>query len=170
MVLRRLFKSDRPTVNVIVFCVACFLGFVFGAVYISQYSFSSLMRLQEYPQMSIVTGVAISALPFFVFYICLRYSAVFMISSIAFLRAFMFMYCYGGISLAYGDAGWLIRYLLLFSDYFTVPLLIWYAVKRLRQNGSKKDPYLRICLLSIVVVRCIDSFVISPFAWRLLKI
>jgi len=170
MVLLKPFQFDRPTVDAIIFCVACFLGFVFGAVYISQYSYSSLMRLPEYPQMSIVTGVVISALPFLVFYICLRYSAVFMIPPIAFLRAFVFMYCYGGLSLAYGDAGWLVRYLLLFSDYFTVPLLIWYTVKRLRQNRSKKDPYIRICLLSIVVVRCIDSFVISPFAWRLLKI
>lgn len=166
---RESLMHDRQLRNAIIFCVICLLGFAFGALYITHYSFSSLMLLLEYPQMSIVTGVVISALPFIVTYICLRHSADLLIFVLAFMRTFMFMYCFGAITIAYAEAGWLVRTLLLFSDCIAVPLLIWYTVTKMLHYSRKWDPLIGFCLVCVIVIRCIDCYVISPFTWRLLK-
>ena len=160
---------DRRVRHIIIFCFACLFGYVFGAWYITRYSISSKVLLLEFPQMSIVTGVMISALPFIVFYICFRYRADHLIFPLAFIRMFLFMYCFGAITIAYADAGWLVRLLILFSDCITVPLLIWYTITKLIHTHRKRDRHFKTCLVVIIVVRCIDCYVISPFAWKLLK-
>jgi len=168
MLNREPFNFIRHYRRLVAFCVVFLLGLVAGALYIDQYSFSSLMLLLEYPQMSIVVGFLVSALPFVVFYIFFRRSAFLPILPFAFFKAFTFMYCFAGVSVAYADAGWLVRCLLLFSDCFTVPLLIWYVAVKLMENRKIPDREIWFCLLCVFAVRCMDSFVISPFVSRLL--
>lgn len=170
MIKREPLILDRQHRRAVSFSVACLLGSVTGALYMSRYSVSSVMLLLEYPQMSIVTGAVISALPFIVFYICLRFSAFWLIYPLAFIRMFIFVYCFGGITIAYADAGWLVRYLLLFSDFLSVPLLLWYTATKLLRGWNRKDLQFVACLMCVIAVRCIDSYVISPFAWELLRI
>ena len=150
-----------------VFCLVYLLGLIAGALYIALYPFSTLMRLMVYPQMSIVIGFFVSALPFIIFYIIFRWAAFYWVLPFAFLKAFSFMYCFGGISCAYADAGWLVRYLVLFSDCFSVPLFLWYASGKLLRKPAASDSLLWFCLLCLLACRCIDSYVVSPFVMKL---
>ena len=168
--------TDREPLHIIrqyrhfaLFCVFYILGLVAGLLFVARYSSVSLMRLLYDPQMSIVIGFLVSAFPFIVFYIVFRCSALFMIAPLAFAKAFMFMYCFGGVSVAYADAGWLVRCLLLFTDCFSVPLLIWYVGETLIKKQISKNTKIWLCLFFVFVIRCIDYSVISPFAAKLLS-
>ena len=119
--------------------------------------------------MSIVVGFVMSAIPFIVFYICIRCSVFFCVLPLAFFKAFAFMYCFAGITVAYGDAGWLVRFLLLFSDCFSMPLFLWYMGRSILRTKDRTDRDIWFCILVLAVVRCMDSYVISPFAMELLK-
>ena len=169
MTKREPFISERYR-NFLSFCIAYLLGLIAGALYITHYPFVALMRLLVYPQMSIMIGVAVSALPFVILYILCRCSAFWLIFHVAFFKAFIFMYCYGSVTLAFADAGWLVRYLLLFSDCLSVPILLWYAAGKLLGRKGSRDPDQRllICIICILAIRCIDSYVVSPFALKVL--
>ena len=167
MMNRELFRMSRQHIQYGLFCFAYLLGLVAAACYITRYPVSSLMRLLVYPQMSIVVGFVLSALPFIVIYIFFRCSAICLIYPVAFLRGFAFMYCFGGVSIAFMDAGWLVRCLLLFTDALSVPLLIWY-VGRVFAGKEKKERQLWYCLLCVLAIRCIDCSVVSPFVSELL--
>ena len=166
---RNAFEFIRQYRYYVAFCLIYLLGLIAAVLYINQYPYASLMRLLVYPQMSIVFGFMITAIPFVVLYIVLRCSAFVLIFPLAFFRAFTFMYCFAGISYAYAEAGWLVRALLLFSDFFSVPLLLWYAARQLLGNYRGADREIWFCLLFLFAVRCIDSFVVSPFASELLS-
>lgn len=166
---REPFRFIRQHKYYVAFCLIYLLGLIAAVLYIAQYPYASLMRLLVYPQMSIVVGFMISAIPFIVLYIAFRCSAFILIFPLAFFRAFTFMYCFAGVSYAYADAGWLVRSLLLFSNCFSVPLLLWYAARRLLGNHRGSDREIWFCLLFLFAVRCIDSFVVSPFASELLS-
>lgn len=154
----------------VLFCFSFFLGLLVGALYITCYPIFSSVRLVEYSQMSIVMGFIISALPFIIYYIFVRYSVFYCLFPFAFIRAFTFMYCFSAISVAYADAGWLVRLLLMFSGCFSVPLLLWYAVRQLLQENNDLKCDLLFCLVFILAIRCIDSYVVSPFAMKLLRL
>ena len=163
------FRFVRQYKRFILFCIAFMLGLLAGVLFITQYPFYSLMRLLSYPQMSIVVGFFVSATPFLVFYIVVRCSVNFLIMPLAFLKALCFMYCFGGISFVYTDAGWLVRFLLLFTDCFSVPLLIWYVGRILRKNQKSLNRGTGFCLVVLLVIRWIDYSVISPFVSELLS-
>ena len=167
MINREPFNFLRQHRQYILFCLFYFLGLIAGALYIYRYPFYSLMRLSVYSQMSIVVGVVVTALPFIVYYIIFRCLSFYWILPVAFLRAFAFMYCFGGTTLAYADAGWLMRCLLMFSDCLSVPLLLWFAVRGLLRGFAISERCLGICLLCICAIKCVDSYVVSPFAMRL---
>ena len=152
-----------------IFCVVYLLGLIAGASCTAQYSVSTLMLSLVYPRMSIVIGCLVSALPFFVYHIVFRCLAFYWILPVTFAKAFGFMYCFAGVSLAYADAGWLVCFLVLFSDCFLTPLLLWYGVSRLSNEAKGRDRSIWFCLLCVLVIRCIDSYMVSPFALELLS-
>ena len=168
MTNRGSFDYIRQRRRYAVFCFVYLHGLIAGFLYTTQYTFSSLMRLLVYPQMSIVWGCLVSVIPFIVFYIFLRCSAYYFLLPLAFLKAFTFMYCFAGISIAYADAGWLVRLLLLFADCFLVPLFLWFAGRSLLHKQEKLNKDIWICIFVILAVRCVDSYVISPFTMKLL--
>ena len=151
------------------FSLIYLLGLIAGLIYIVRYPYSSMMRLLAYPQMSIVIGFLISAIPFIVFYIFFRCSAFRFLLPLAFIKAFTFMYCFAGVSIAYADAGWLVRFLLLFTDFFSVPLFLWYAGRKFLNRIVRSDLDIWFCFAVILAVRYVDSYVISPFAMELLR-
>ena len=168
--------SDHESLSIVwqnkrfvAFCIAFLLGLLAGVLFITQYPFYSLMRLLSYPQMSIVVGFVVSAIPFLVCYIVNRCSAHFLIIPLAFFKAFSFMYCFGGLSLVYADAGWLVRFLILFTDCFSVPLFICYVGRIFSGDPKASQRGISFCLVFLLVIRCIDYAVISPFVSELLS-
>lgn len=59
------------------------------------------------------------------------------------------------------SAGWLISRLLLFSDFFSLPVLIWTWYRILCCNFGRREVFVSVALLLIIGLT--DYFVISPF-------
>jgi hypothetical protein len=89
---------------------------------------------------------------------------------LALIKAFLFSYHACIVSAAFGSAGWLIRYLLLFTDACTVPVLLW-----LWMQGTDCHPRLQlrrtlVCSMISAIVGMIDFCVVSPFLVMLISI
>lgn len=81
---------------------------------------------------------------------------------ISFFKAFSFGFCAAGAGLIYGNGGWLIRILFLFSDIVLIPILFVYWIRCLSgHDRARRD--LIICLVISLIVGMTDRFLISPF-------
>ena len=88
---------------------------------------------------------------------------------IAFFKAFIFGFCSCCIAFAYGDAGWLVRSLLLFSDSTMLIVLCWYWLTHLDGNRFRLKQDTFLCLCVALVIGITDYMYISPFAALLLQ-
>lgn len=77
-------------------------------------------------------------------------------------KAFSFSFCAVGVSLAFGQSGWLVRFLFLFSDLLQLPLLCWYWLRHIKgsANGRWDIPF---CTVSLTAIGVLDYAVIAPF-------
>lgn len=84
-------------------------------------------------------------------------------------RAFCFGYCSEAVFLYCCDAGWLIRFLFLFSSIFSLVPFLWLC---LRNIGSVKRNWKRefyICCIAAVLFGSFDYFFVSPFLASLMR-
>lgn len=144
-------------------------GLLAGTYFLDQTPFSSLMCSSLFDRISIM-GLSLSlALPLFLSFILLRFLHFYCILPVVFLKAFSFVCCYGSFMIAYGNAGWLISGMMLFSDFFIVFLLLlqWFnaAMGKTYNNG----PRFLVYFIAPTVIGCFDFFVVSPFAAMLLN-
>ncbi|MBE6976079.1 MAG: hypothetical protein E7439_02640 [Ruminococcaceae bacterium] len=82
---------------------------------------------------------------------------------ICFVKAFCFAMCGYGICVAYGSAGWLVRWLLQFSDICTVPVLCWFALRHLKGKGRTFRTDAMFYGGIVMLVGYLDFSLISPF-------
>jgi len=162
--------SIRNTFSVKAALLAVFWlsGLLAGALLLSQTSISSLMCSGYYPRISIISLILALVIPFLISYILLRFLPFYFIFLFAFLKAFSFIYCYGAFMIHYGDAGWLISGMVLFSDFFLVVSLLmqWYNFA----TGKKCDlqSSMLVHFLSLTLIGLFDYIVVSPFLAMLL--
>ena len=145
------------------------LGLLSGTLLVSKLPAVSvsMMRAIALERTSIV-GLAISlSFPLLLSVITLRLSMPSLLFPIAFIKAFLFAYSSFGVSLVFGDAGWLLRWLFIFSDSIMVICLLWFWFRNVSGciNSAKRD--FVICTLFAVIVFCIDCFIVSPFVMML---
>ena len=82
---------------------------------------------------------------------------------VCFAKVFAFAMCGYGICVAYGSAGWLVRWLLQFSDICTVPVLCWFSIRHLQ---GRSCTFRTDCLIyggMVMLVGYLDYSLISPF-------
>lgn len=132
-------------------------------------SYFSLMRSILYDRMSIVVLVLTLIFPFLFSYVAYRLSMPFLIFPIAFLKAFTFAYSAFGVVMAYGDAGWMMRWLLLFSDSFIVVLLLWFWFRNASANRITLNKALLVCVLLASFICLFDYSVILPLSASLVN-
>lgn len=144
-------------------------GLLAGVYLIYETSFASLMCSVLFSRISIIGLFVSLVLPLLLSYILLRCFHFYCILPIVFLKAFSFMCCYGSIMIAFGNAGWLVAGMLLFSDCFLVVLLLllWLRVA----SGRSCSPrfFTMSYILVSLVIGCFDYLVVSPFASILLN-
>jgi hypothetical protein len=75
-----------------------------------------------------------------------------LILPIVFTKAFTFAICTFGVIMAYGDAGWLVRWIILLSDSCSVVFLLWFCLRRLSSRSTSLFNDLLICYIAIVVI------------------
>ena len=144
-------------------CLFWVLGFLLGADNSSLfYDLNSLMRGGLLCSVSIVSLLTVSFLPFlfsaFVVAIGLRW----LLYPICFLKAFCCSFACTAIHVAFGSAGWLMCFLLAFSDLLTMPMLFLYWLRHISDlrffSGTECVFFLSIYTL----IGCIDYYYVAP--------
>lgn len=147
-----------------------FLGLVFGFLCSADSTvfLHSLMRPVVCYRVSIVGFICLLLVPFL-----LSAYAVFLSSPLlfplCFAKFFSFAYSAKMLMLAYGDAGWLARWLLLFSSVLSLPVLIWFCMRHV--DGRSRENFWRdlgLCTVLLIGIGSFDYRVISPFLVRLI--
>lgn len=151
-------------------CSVWLVGLVFGVLAASGLddTYFHLMRPLDSHGLSIFRQLAAVYLPFLFAAYAVSIDKSKLILILCFLKAFSFSFCGCLIFILYGSAGWLVRFLLLFSDVITIPALFWFCLRHIDGQilSAKRD--LILCALLATVVVCIDYFVVSPFAAELI--
>lgn len=89
---------------------------------------------------------------------------------IAFVKTFRFSFLAVGVMAAYGSAGWLIRWLLMFSDSLMLPVLWWYWSASLDRRGLAIAKASAVVLSVMIMIGSLDYCVISPFLANLISL
>lgn len=123
----------------------------------------SLMRSVALAPVSIVGLLCAILFPFLFSASAVYFSKPGWLFPISFGKAFLFAYVSTGIVQAFGSAGWLIRFLLLFGNCASIPVLYWFWLRHLpgcRRSLGWED------ILAISITMLIGSVhyrIIVPF-------
>lgn len=154
----------------IILAVSWNLGFLLGLLIAvnGNPAFFSLMRTAASSRMSIVGLLTVTILPFLLSVIVIVCSRPFLVPVICFIHAFTFGYCACGVAVAFGSAGWLVRWLMLFSAGCTSPLLYWFWLRHI--SGTAKSVWndFAFCAVIVFFITCLDFRFIAPFLANLI--
>ena len=155
-------------IKVLSIAVAWTCGLLLGAYFIRQTALFSVMCSARFCRISIVGLLLSLALPILLSCILLRFLRFHFILPLVMLKACSFFSSYAGLMIAYGNAGWLVSSMLLFSDFFLVVilLLLWFNAA----VGKRFKPFFCFIVYGVLpmVVGCFDYFVVSPYVAMLL--
>ena len=152
-----------------VFClillICLFLGAYCGAI--ADPSLFPLMHRAVFCRVSIVCLAASQLLPFlFVAFAAVISNPVLLMAVCAY-KFFAFSYVGVLVSIAFGSAGWLIRFLFLFCDICLVPALCWFSLHILSEQRLISKTFL-VCFMLVIVTVLFDHFFISDFLMKLI--
>lgn len=149
-----------------------FLGLVCGSLaYLSAgKSLIPLMRSTLHVPVSIVGPLCVSVFPILLSAYAVFLSNFVLLLPLCFAKAFLFSFVSLGISQAFASAGWLMRSLLLFGSWTSLPILYWYWLRSLTP-GYRFHFWetLFVCSLTCLL-GSIHFGIISPFLVRLIGI
>lgn len=129
-----------------------------------------LMRVAAFEHTSIIGLVIVLYIPLLLSALAVNYMCPQMLLLICFVKAFLFAACSGVIAAEFGSSGWLIRFLLQFSDCCAVPLLYLFSIRNISVQKSGIQFDFLLSSIVLLIVGCVDYFVISPFLVRLINI
>lgn len=129
----------------------------------------SLMPLAAAGQLSIVSLFLRTSLPFLLCAILVHMDKPGLLLPVCFCRAFFYAYVLCGVFAAYDGAGWLVRWLLLFSGTFGSVLLYAFAQRHVTGLRSVSLGELFLWEICLAVLAAADYFYVSPFLRQLLS-
>lgn len=149
-----------------------FSGLLLGVIASMQRADSTvpLMRSVLVERSSIVSLFAVLTFPFLLSALLVWISKPLLLVPVAFLKAFIFGFTAFTVSSAFGDAGWLSRWLLLFSDSCCVAVLLWFWFRNVTGKRRTFKTDVAISLVVTVLVGCIDYYAVSPLSVMLFKL
>lgn len=140
------------------------IGLLAGYAVATKTSYSVLMRMFSLDRVSFVGLVFTAIIPLVISTAAFRLSLPLLILPIAFMKAFLFSFCASALTLVYADAGWLARWLYIFSDSFIVIFLLWFWVRNITGINESLQKDFAITLFASSLLICIDYFIVSPFS------
>ena len=155
---------NRLTSPSFLFCLVWSLG-VFSGLYIisvTPISVLSLFRLFFSSSATLIGLFFAQLIPLLITCVACWLSKSLLIYPVAFIKAFTYSFCSMGIALIFGDAGWLVRLLILFPDFCTVCVLIWFWIRRLTNSEVSFGNDLIVSLLAIFIICIIYFFSVLP--------
>ena len=130
-------------------------------------SFSLMMRGFDLT-VSISGLLLMVALPFLLSAFAVYFSQPLFLLLTVLGKAFVFGFSSCGLLTAYGDAFWLMQLLLMFSDFASLPFLMWFwfrCVESTLRSHVRTGLVLTAVMIALVVV---DICIVSPFVTVLL--
>ena len=143
-------------------------GLLCALLYIKQASFSLMYPL--YVERVSIVGMIVSLIfPIILLYILLNRCYFYLTLPVIFLKSFSYMCCYLCITYSYGTAGWLVRIFLLFSDTVSIVILLHFCYRFAAGNKTGIIRYFKCAFAVLIIVGCLDYYIISPFILMLLN-
>ena len=129
---------------------------------------SSLMPLAADSQLSIFGLFLSTSLPFLLCAAAVLLSMPRLLPVIGFFRAFSYAYVLCAVFAAFGNSGWLVRFLLLFTP--TAGCLLLYGYLGRYASGFRhfSPGGLGFCLICVGILVFLDYFYVSPFLRQVL--
>ena len=142
----------------------CF-GLVTGAAFAASAHISSfpLMRTALMSCVSISGAVAVLLLPLLFSAFAVYISKIRLLIPIAFLKAFFFSYLGTAVMRSFPSSGWMLRFLLLFSDCLAAPLLILLWLRLSRSSPRTCAVSIPAAAIALSLIGCLDFYIVSPF-------
>lgn len=129
----------------------------------------SLMRLVPFFQVSIVGLIFVIFLPLFISIVCAHYSLTIVIYIISLIKGFFTGYGLYLISAAFGDAAWLVRFFVCFSDATMNMVLLWFWYRQLSGSSFRFRTDCAVALFMAFLIGIIDYFLVSPMGNTLMN-
>lgn len=142
-----------------------FLGMLLGVpAAVAASSFLVPMMHQSIQCAVSIPGLlAATVVPFLLSAFAVSLSEPWLLLIISTFKAFSFSFCSCGVSLAFGQSSWLVRFLFLFSDHLLIPLLYLYWMRHIRGQAINRSWELYGCIGAALLVGGIDRFLVAPF-------
>lgn len=161
--LHRCFCYLRRNGNVAFLAVCFFAGFSLGIRMSHEVEFSdSLMRGSVSSTVSILRLLSVLLLPFLFSALAVYFARPRLLYGIAFLKAFVFAFVSAGIASCFGSAGWLARWLIMFSDSLCLPLLWLYWLRHIPGRSGVQGADLMITVSGMALIGLFDTVLIMP--------
>lgn len=141
------------------------IGMILGAVcaQLTYHGFSPYLRASVLRRVSFLGLMAVHGFPIILSVLIVRFNRLSLFYPLAAGKAFCFSFCLCAVRCCFGSAGWLVRWLLMFSDScMLLPLTwLWLRCVSCRCATFKRDVV--ICSAISAVICIVDYFVVSPF-------
>ena len=154
-----------------VFLAFCwFAGLICGIlIYLSaDETIAPLMLSAVSGSVSIVILLCVTAFPFLFSAIAVFLSLPWLLFLLSFAKAVCFSFVSIAVCEAWHCAGWLIRYLLLFSDCLTVPILYFLWLRYVSGKRRCSCAEMFAFFSAAVLIGSIDYCIITPFLARMI--
>lgn len=172
----RFLNFNLPTLRCkgpkVLLACAWFLGLVTGILFSISASDSLFptMRAAVSGCVSISGLLSAMLLPLLFSAFAVYISQPLLLIPIAFLKALIFSFLGMSIMAAYGSAGWLVRFLLMFSDCMMLPFLWWYWLQAISCPRRAAVRNTALVFVIAVMIGSFDYCVISPFLAKVISI
>ena len=125
--------------------------------------FSSLMRGALDDTVSIVVRISVAVLPFLFSAFAVYIFKPGLLLPVCFLKAFAFSFVSVGVLSSFGSGGWALRWLLMFTDILSLPVLYFYWRQHISGDVCFSGSGTFFMLSLLILIGCIDCCCISPF-------
>lgn len=131
------------------------------------YAYAAMLSASGY-RVSFGGLIAVLILPVVFSLFAVYTSQVWLIYLTGFIKAFLSSFIGTGLILSSGDSGWLLRMLLMFSDFVSLPVLCWLWMHISTHGRSSNLRSTAIVFLVMGGIGFMDYYYISPFLANLI--
>lgn len=146
-------------------------GLILGVqtAHVAGQAFLSLMRLGVTGKVSIVSLISCNILPFLLIALAIGASKLWLVCTLFMGEAFRLSFLAFALFRCFGSAGWLVHLLFRFSGLLLVPLYWWFTVSSCK-GDSHSNGSLLLCIVMVVLICCLDYFVICPLLGAIIDV
>lgn len=167
----RIFTHNPRKYSLLFLAFVWLMGLIFG-IYYSSFggsSYFSLMRSAACSPVSIVGLLSVALLPFLFSAFAVYTRSNFLLWMLCFIKGCLFAFVSMGVFAAYGNAGWLVRLLMMFSDLLCL-VFLWLCWIRCACTGFRNSlPAVAGCGCISAVIVGLDYLFVSPILAKLVE-